>query len=82
MKNFLQNFWNDEQGQDLIEYTLLLAFVVIPPNTYRYGPITAHAAKPRGVARSFLPLSLLPAPSPSRRRPRLRNSSSGPAAVA
>jgi Flp pilus assembly pilin Flp len=26
---FLQNFWNDEQGQDLIEYTLLLAFVAL-----------------------------------------------------
>jgi Flp pilus assembly pilin Flp len=22
------NFWNDDQGQDLIEYTLLLVFVV------------------------------------------------------
>ena len=26
---FLQNFWNDEQGQDLIEYTLLMAFVAL-----------------------------------------------------
>ena len=25
----LRNFWNDEQGQDLIEYTLLLAFVAL-----------------------------------------------------
>jgi Flp pilus assembly pilin Flp len=24
---FLRNLWNDEQGQDLIEYTLLIAFV-------------------------------------------------------
>ena len=23
----LCNFWNDDQGQDLIEYTLLMAFV-------------------------------------------------------
>ncbi|MGA2147908.1 MAG: hypothetical protein ABSH49_23420 [Bryobacteraceae bacterium] len=23
------NFWNDERGQDLIEYTLLLAFVAL-----------------------------------------------------
>jgi Flp pilus assembly pilin Flp len=23
------NFWHDEQGQDLIEYTLLLAFVAL-----------------------------------------------------
>ena len=26
---YLRNFWNDEQGQDLIEYTLLLAFVAL-----------------------------------------------------
>ena len=26
---FLQRFWNDEQGQDLIEYTLLMAFVAL-----------------------------------------------------
>jgi len=26
---FLRNFWNDEQGQDLIEYTLLLAFAAL-----------------------------------------------------
>ncbi|HWB84073.1 MAG TPA: hypothetical protein VG675_08035 [Bryobacteraceae bacterium] len=26
---FLQNLWNDEQGQDLIEYTLLMAFVAL-----------------------------------------------------
>jgi Flp pilus assembly pilin Flp len=26
---FLQNFWKDEQGQDLIEYTLLMAFVAL-----------------------------------------------------
>ena len=27
--NFVRNFWNDEQGQDLIEYTLLMAFVAL-----------------------------------------------------
>jgi len=27
--NLLKNFWNDEQGQDLIEYTLLMAFVAL-----------------------------------------------------
>lgn len=26
---FLRSFWNDEQGQDLIEYTLLIAFVAL-----------------------------------------------------
>jgi Flp pilus assembly pilin Flp len=25
----MRNFWNDEQGQDLIEYTLLMAFVAL-----------------------------------------------------
>jgi Flp pilus assembly pilin Flp len=29
MTNFVKNFMNDEQGQDLIEYTLLLAFVAL-----------------------------------------------------
>ena len=29
MKNLWRNFWQDEQGQDLIEYTLLLAFVAL-----------------------------------------------------
>ena len=29
MVNFLQNFWREEEGQDLIEYTLLLAFVAL-----------------------------------------------------
>lgn len=27
--NLLRNFLNDEQGQDLIEYTLLMAFVAL-----------------------------------------------------
>jgi Flp pilus assembly pilin Flp len=27
--SFLRRFWGDEQGQDLIEYTLLLAFVAL-----------------------------------------------------
>jgi Flp pilus assembly pilin Flp len=25
----LRNFWNEEEGQDLIEYTLLMAFVAL-----------------------------------------------------
>ena len=29
MKTFLKNFLQDEQGQDLIEYTLLMAFVAL-----------------------------------------------------
>jgi len=29
MKNFIVRFVRDEQGQDLIEYTLLLAFVCL-----------------------------------------------------
>jgi len=27
--SFMRSFWRDEQGQDLIEYTLLLAFVAL-----------------------------------------------------
>ena len=27
--SILSTFWNDDQGQDLIEYTLLLAFVAL-----------------------------------------------------
>jgi Flp pilus assembly pilin Flp len=27
--NTLRNFWNDDQGQELIEYTLLMAFVAL-----------------------------------------------------
>ena len=29
MKTFFTNFYKDEQGQDLIEYTLLIAFVAL-----------------------------------------------------
>ena len=29
MLSFVKNFWNDQQGQDLIEYTLLMAFVAL-----------------------------------------------------
>jgi Flp pilus assembly pilin Flp len=29
MKNLLTSFWREDQGQDLIEYTLLLAFVCL-----------------------------------------------------
>ncbi len=29
MTNFIKNFVRDEQGQDLVEYTLLLAFVCL-----------------------------------------------------
>ena len=29
MLNFMNRLWQDEQGQDLIEYTLLMAFVAL-----------------------------------------------------
>jgi Flp pilus assembly pilin Flp len=35
--NTLRNFWNDEQGQDLIEYTLLMAFVALASATLFLG---------------------------------------------
>ena len=30
---FLRNLWNEEQGQDLIEYSLLMAFVALASGT-------------------------------------------------
>ena len=27
--NYISSFWHDERGQDLIEYTLLMAFVAL-----------------------------------------------------
>jgi Flp pilus assembly pilin Flp len=29
MLSFWKTFWNDQEGQDLIEYTLLMAFVAL-----------------------------------------------------
>jgi Flp pilus assembly pilin Flp len=29
MKQFLKRFWQEESGQDLIEYTLLMAFIAL-----------------------------------------------------
>ncbi len=29
MKSFLKRFWQEEEGQDLIEYTLLMAFIAL-----------------------------------------------------
>ncbi len=29
MRTFWRRFWQDEEGQDLIEYTLLMAFVAL-----------------------------------------------------
>jgi Flp pilus assembly pilin Flp len=29
MAAYLNNFWQDEQGQDLIEYSLLITFIAI-----------------------------------------------------
>jgi Flp pilus assembly pilin Flp len=29
VKNFINNFWKEESGQDLIEYTLLMAFIAL-----------------------------------------------------
>ena len=29
MAAYLKNFWQDEQGQDLIEYSLLITFIAI-----------------------------------------------------
>ena len=43
---FLRNLWNDEQGQDLIEYTLLMAFVALvlggPFHWRRWAAVQGH----------------------------------------
>ena len=35
---FLRNFWNEEQGQDLIEYSLLMAFIAVATGTLFLTP--------------------------------------------
>ena len=34
----MKTFWNDRQGQDLIEYTLLMAFVALASVALFLGP--------------------------------------------
>jgi Flp pilus assembly pilin Flp len=29
MKNFLTNLWNDERGQDVAEYSIMLAVILV-----------------------------------------------------
>jgi Flp pilus assembly pilin Flp len=29
VKSFVKTFWQDEEGQDLVEYSLLLAFIAL-----------------------------------------------------
>ena len=29
MKNFLTNLWNDQQGQDVAEYSIMLAVILV-----------------------------------------------------
>ena len=53
MSRYLKTAWKDEQGQDLIEYTLLLAFVTLAGAGLfvRVGNVTAGIW---GTANSFL----------------------------
>jgi Flp pilus assembly pilin Flp len=37
----LRSFWNDDQGQDLIEYTLLIAFVALGSGVIIMGGSTS-----------------------------------------
>jgi Flp pilus assembly pilin Flp len=37
MMRFLKVFWRDERGQDLIEYTLLMAFVALSSAALFHG---------------------------------------------
>jgi Flp pilus assembly pilin Flp len=43
MKRTMTNFLNDEQGQDLIEYTLLIAFVALASAAVFIGSGTSIA---------------------------------------
>ena len=38
MRPLVKNFWTDEQGQDLIEYSLLMAFVALASVALFLGP--------------------------------------------
>ena len=42
---FVRNFWNDEQGQDLIEYTLLMAFVALASAALFMGAGGSHVRR-------------------------------------
>jgi Flp pilus assembly pilin Flp len=37
MKTFIVSLWHDEQGQDLIEYTLMIAFVALAASSLFIG---------------------------------------------
>ena len=62
MKSFIVSFLRDEQGQDLIEYTLLLAFVCLAANSRCSSP--REAASP-----AFGALPAAPRQKPHRRPP-------------
>jgi pilus assembly protein Flp/PilA len=41
MKNFLINFWRDEEGQDLVEYALIVAAIALGMVASVRGVVTA-----------------------------------------
>lgn len=45
MKNFLQELWRDESGQDLVEYALILGFIALGA----VGSLTAASTKINAV---------------------------------
>jgi Flp pilus assembly pilin Flp len=54
---FLRNFWNDEQGQDLIEYTLLMAFVAVASAALFLGAGTSISGIWSGTSSSLVAAS-------------------------
>jgi Flp pilus assembly pilin Flp len=50
----MKRFWNDESGQDLIEYTLLLAFVALFAGATYYSGISASLNTIWGNAQTAL----------------------------
>ena len=60
--NILKNFIKDEQGQDLIEYTLLIAFVALGAAAVM-GSLSANIANIFNATGSALSSSIKPASS-------------------
>lgn len=58
----LRKFWNDEQGQDLMEYALLVAFIVLAMAAL-FGNAEGGLSAPWSTATSILQSTTAPGPS-------------------
>jgi len=64
MLSFMQKFWQDESGQDLIEYTLLMAFVALASRHCSSAPATVSAGSGETPAASWSPRTRQPVNPP------------------